>query len=159
MKLQKNRKSNDHIHSTVAAFWNLYWKYKISRLKATWSKQSFYSDATSFLQWDRKFHMNAGWKSPHLAGPAHLIWTAPMCRILPHREFPERIFRCFYCTTKIKLIQFNFISLSGIGMGRVKDFWRRNIPLISHFLSHLTLFILCLISSNTCRNFYFHCLS
>ena len=75
MKLQKNRKSNDHIHNTVAAFWNLYWKYKISRLKATWSKQSFYSDTTSF---DRNFHMTAGWKSPHLvAGPAHLIWTAP----------------------------------------------------------------------------------
>ena len=41
------------------------------------------SDATSFLQCDRKFHMNAGWKSPHLAepthvaGPAHLIWTVP----------------------------------------------------------------------------------
>ena len=52
----------------------------ISRLKASWS---FYGDATSFLQWDRKFHVNAGLKSPHLAepahvaGPAHLIWTAP----------------------------------------------------------------------------------
>ena len=53
------------------------------RLNATWSKQSFYSDATTFLQWDRKFQMNAVWKSPHLAelahidGPAHLIWVAP----------------------------------------------------------------------------------
>ena len=79
MKLQKNRKSNDHIHNIVAAFWNLYWKYKISRLKATWSKQSFYSDATSFLQWDRKFHMNAGWKSPHLAEPTHGAAPAHRC--------------------------------------------------------------------------------
>ena len=48
-----------------------------------WSKQSFPSDATNFCQYDRTFHTNARWKSPHigepthLAGPAHLTWTAP----------------------------------------------------------------------------------
>ena len=64
MRLQKNRKSSDHIHITVYSKMKLLQPNKIagihienihiSHLKATWSKQSFYSDASSFLQ---KFHM------------------------------------------------------------------------------------------------------
>ena len=57
-------------------------KIIISRLKATWSKQSFYDDATSFLPWDRNFHMNAGWKSPHLAEPAHIAGPAHLIQSL-----------------------------------------------------------------------------
>ena len=88
MKLQKNRISSDHIDNTVYSkmkllqLWNLYWKYKISRLKATLSRQSFYSEATRTLQWDGKIPYENSIKSPHLAepahvaGPAHLTWTA-----------------------------------------------------------------------------------
>ena len=57
-------------------------KIIISRLKATWSKQSFYDDATSFLPWDRNFQMNAGWKSPHLAEPAHTAGPAHLIQPL-----------------------------------------------------------------------------
>ena len=46
----------------------------------------------NIFQWDRKFHMNTRWKSPHicesvhLAGPAHLIWTVSNSKFEKRRK-------------------------------------------------------------------------
>ena len=121
MKLQKNRKSSDHIHNTVYSIMNM----------ILWSKQSFYSDTTSFLQWDRKFHMNAGWKSPHLAEPAKPSWASS-----PHMNSEQLTsYEVCVCAKKeSKLWRYNAMLSPGDVNGHNEVIeWNVSFPLFTPF--------------------------
>ena len=119
-------------------------------------KTIFLQWRNKLLQWDRKFHMNARWKSPHLAesahvaGPAHLIWTAPdshydCLSVVISNDFPE-----VSINTSVTL---SFAAVLELLLQTFDRFFLSRFILISYFVSYIFLqLMLLLLMEEFCLN-------